>query len=560
METEISGKKSSKNKKKSKAETDKLKARAKEKVSEIIKEASESLDSEEIQDEGLDDNFEVPKEDDVLSRIFGKRNDDEDVLNRVPPDLEMPTEPEDKPMIDVFEFSNAYCNKVGDVPKFKIEKDGMWLKEHIGPYSYSKLQNLHGGGRYRVWAYTNTGLNGRSTGGYIMSQTKLIHDQPTQNVPEKVEAEASENQSELVSLVRELISQKSKGSYEEARVQADAKATEMTLMMQMMNQQNQNMMQMIQASQKENNSRFEMMIQLMQHQNSQPKESLGISELLTLITSAKSDGAKEMKGFYTMAKELAAEMAEARGESEDREDESPINLLIKDGIPAIAAAIASRPPAPQQAMPQTFVQPRPQPQRPIQPKQTAPVGVMRSNKAQAPVQTAPLQTAPPQPPKLEEKPVSVKKLEIVGLDVEDSGGQENKEAENIPLKAGESYEVDKNAAKLDKPVEDAVIVDEFDQPKAQTAILGLARDFLIDGFIRGEKANVIAEKVFLKLKDGGFDADMILKAFPDEATILKVASKQGVPTPLLGKVKEFYANLSIVIKNESESIDLGELS
>ena len=611
--------------KKSEKATDEIKERAKARVQEVVEEAKRSAEEDSESDFDLEDDVDDspldPDEDgtaDAVDKLFSHRKgerflDEEDydkALNFTPPKLQQLSEEDSKDaMIDIFEHGVAFCTRIGEFPKFKIQKNGEYIGEKRGPYSFERLQREYGGGQYKIWAYTGSGTKGSSTGGYIRSQTIVISDLPHKEESEsESELKSHGDTKTLVETIKELIKSDRQASVDEIRARGENKTSEMSMMMQMMQNMQQNNALLIQSLSKNTDSKFELMLQAIA-QNQNKKDEIGMKEMLTLITSAKDSGAAEMTKFYKMAKELASEMRKDSDDDDDERTPSTTDALIQS-LPGIVAAWtnSSRQPALAiQQQPQQIAQPiirRPmqtpmgvgaqvagQPR--IQPQEGQPIMKPRPT-VQPPLTIHPAKGERAEAPKKQE--AVTLKLDLEDKESVDDQDGKTEVSEDVKLQPGERYEKPITDAVLDtKSVDRAEVValnekelrgefseassgtyendDEGDyvrdpkNPEAaasyvepgknfplQDAMLGLVQETLISGFLTGEKAQKTAEKAFNKFKVHGIASDDVLKAFPDEGSIIDVALMKGVPKQALSKLREFYANLSSLLKDDATRV------
>lgn len=463
-----------------------------------------------------------------------------------------------KEEIDVFDYAFAKAQEKGDLPKFKIYKNGEYLAQKIGQYSYDRLQKEFGGGHYKIYAFRN--VNNK----YIKGQSKLVAETQASQDAEENKTHQTQNIGQdpvqFVQALKSLFEDNKRTEVEAIKAQTEKSTTETSMIMTLINQQNQMMqqqmqmqIQMMQKQSQDSMKLFEVLMTNMNQISNKKSEALGPLELVKLIESSKSKGASEMKQMLEMARELSETMygGGGSGDDEPKEKESLAETLIKT-LPALLAggmgAQQARPQIPQQTHSQ---------QRPVVPAgASANPNLVTPSYAQPQNQIKQETKPEPQAANLTAQPArpvaELGKIEII--DDEDEGeevdelelGSEELEAE---LHEGEEYEVVPDEG---VPVENNEGVRIMSN--VQDIIIGEIQSDLISAFVLNKDSQKTARLCVDKLKKAGWGADQILKAFPTEASIVTVAKNKGLPEATFGRLKEFYGHFSAILKTSSNGV------
>src|SRR5438445_8115267 len=80
--------------------------------------------------------------------------------------------------IDIFDYGFAEAQRVADIPKFVIIRNGEHLVTWVGAYSYDRLQRTYGGGHYKIYARRNI------DNFYIRGMTSFVAKLPGKSIEE----------------------------------------------------------------------------------------------------------------------------------------------------------------------------------------------------------------------------------------------------------------------------------------------------------------------------------------------------------------------------------------
>lgn len=437
--------------------------------------------------------------------------------------------------IDVFDYVNRICRKKGDLPKYRIYKNGELLTTKIGEANYDKIQAEFGGGHYKVYGYFNL------TGKYIKGQSRFV----AEPLNKKKEVDESEDQAhelnrqgfnvaDLIKSIESLVSKNTQKEVEAIKSQNESKTTEMSLIMQMMVQQSQMQMQALQKQNNDTMKMFELMIQMQNSNTKKKDDNISTLELIKLLESSKQKGASEFKELFALAKELAEDMGGDSGESKEKDD--LVTTLVKTLGPVLA---------------QAATQAQVQNQHPSQAKAPS-VLHSTANEAEA-LRKNPL---PPPPARIEEKKEVIppkENFELGHLDLDEEEAEDAQEFNDegeAELNKGEEY-VESKEEYIELPGKGEVYIEEDHMSVSKERLIEILTPDLITGYLQRKPVKLIANMALDTIKKNEIPPDQVLKAFPNADSIINAAKEKGVPESFTPILKEFYANLKSLINLES---------
>lgn len=425
---------------------------------------------------------------------------------------------------DIFQFGWKLCERLGDMPKFRIYKNGDMLTTKMWPYSWEKLQAEFGGGYYKVQVV-------KGSNGQIVKQfSQTVADLPGSNEKESGEKrDAVQNdfnhQMTLLNLFQQAQDRAEQKQRLETRASLEQNKQSNELLIQMIKSQAESstsgssklaeaMIDMRKEMYENQKSMMEFQMKSLQQQtDSFTKVLEQLNKRFESIENKKDDNKllNTLKELQVM-KELMSELKDDDGDGSDEEKDGLGATIIKSLVPVLGAGLAN-----QQAQAQAQAVKQPAVHRPAHPA-LAPVPVQtRPVPGSTPKSAAPLRPA--------SSPVAKPQAVPTGV---------NKPHE--PLQRANPQ-----ASKTVTPNK----ISNLDPDVIRNKIETLVSPLIAEDYISGTKGQLAAQKAIKKLNEAGFSPLDVTKYWSEDDLIGKV--EKSVPAPLFNEalpfLKEFYSEI-----------------